>query len=426
VADHANAQPCKCRCHSLCFVLLCIIVSVTACVPILTSGGRRENRAVNELLSTQDPGSVGNKASAGEAFVGTRASGLRLGDDKTSRQGGSEGEPNKTLIGVLASHEDGRRHDELVELLNELVEKYPGILSQFAFVFTGGTFKRILFGVHCPKGCKHKGGVAEPTRKFLLDACGVIRLPHHGDGGVLLLAFLVVRRRISFLWSFLTAVTSHWLLPENVALMRLCDHWHVNRLLNAHSVREWFPEQALADLRRNRQDWPPRAISFDSIEGEDGTFKLTRESDGWWKIPIPRRVERRARKGAERRLALIAHDDRKERMIEFAIDYERELNDNFSKVITTGTTGNRIKEASRRIANKVYLYHSGPKGGDIQIATEIVFGLIDVVIFFVDPLHPHPHTDDIRVVFGSCMMQDVRMLTNERQAREWVDATLAR
>jgi methylglyoxal synthase len=342
----------------------------------------------------------------------------------------------KTLIGVLVSHEDGRRHDELVELLDTLIHDRPADeLEPFAFAFTGGSYRRLLFGKDPPPNCRHKRGVAETTRKFLLENCQIIRLPAHKNGGVVLLAYLVVHRRISIIWSFLTPVTSHWLQPENVALIRLCDHWHVNRLLNAHSIQEWFPEQSVADIRRNQQDWPPRALTFDSIrDAEDfnsirdteGTFNFSTANDGSWRIVIPRQHDRRRRKGSERRLALIAHDHMKERMTEFAIDYERELDENFSKIITTSTTGSRIKEASRKLAGKVYPYHSGPKGGDIEIATEIMLGLIDDVIFFIDPLHPHPHIDDIRVVFGACMMQPVRMLTNERQAREWVDATLSR
>ena len=50
-----------------------------------------------------------------------------------------------------------------------------------------------------------------------------------------------------------------------------------------------------------------------------------------------------------------------------------------------------------------------------------------VVMFFIDPLHPHPHIEDIRVVFGACMIQDqVRMLTNEMQGREWMERVVKR
>ena len=121
-------------------------------------------------------------------------------------------------------------------------------------------------------------------------------------------------------------------------------------------------------------------------------------------------------------IALIAHDDMKSRMVEFAIDFEPELS-LFARILTTGTTGRQVTDAVPKLEKekKIYRYHSGPKGGDIEIATEILLGRCHVVVFFVDPLHPHPHIEDIRVVFGACMIRDqVRMLTNEMQAREWM------
>ena len=111
----------------------------------------------------------------------------------------------------------------------------------------------------------------------------------------------------------------------------------------------------------------------------------------------------------------------KNRMLDFVIDYEHELV-RFKSIVATGTTGKIIQEASPILAKKVHRYHSGTKGGDIEIATEILFGGCHVVIFFVDPLHPHPHTEDIRVIFGVCMINDEgRMLSNEIQARGWMD-----
>ncbi|KPL02511.1 MAG: hypothetical protein AMJ90_05540 [candidate division Zixibacteria bacterium SM23_73_2] len=111
----------------------------------------------------------------------------------------------------------------------------------------------------------------------------------------------------------------------------------------------------------------------------------------------------------------------KSRMLDFVTDYEQELC-KFKSIVATGTTGKLIRDASPILADKVKRYHSGPKGGDIEIATEILCGGCHVVIFFVDPLHPHPHVEDIRVVFGSCMINNnVRMLSNEIHARDWMD-----
>lgn len=120
-------------------------------------------------------------------------------------------------------------------------------------------------------------------------------------------------------------------------------------------------------------------------------------------------------------VALISHDAMKDRMIDFVLDYEHELA-KFKAIVATGTTGKLIQEASPLLANNVKRYHSGPKGGDIEIATEILSGGCHLIIFFVDPLHPHPHIEDIRTVFGACMINDeVRVLSNEIEARDWMD-----
>lgn len=328
------------------------------------------------------------------------------------------------LIGVLASHEDYRRHDELVGLLDDLVSDSSchALLRKFAFAFTGGTFRRIFDGREPPKHCQ-KGMVDTETKRFLLEECGVIKLPHYQQGGVVFLTYLVVERRISIVWPFLTPITSHWLQPENNALTRLCDYWHVNRFLNARSIREWFPERAVYKLP-NPQIWQPEPIFIQSI-GRRFPFV---KSDKWLELKIPKQGKKAKQVGVkekkEKRLALIAHDDMKDRMAAFVLDYEFELAKYFSKIITTGTTGARVREVAPKLAGKIHPYYSGPKGGDVQIATEIMLGLIDVVVFFIDPLHPHPHIDDIRVVFGACMMNSVRMLTNERQARDYMDNEL--
>ncbi|HLP60563.1 MAG TPA: methylglyoxal synthase, partial [Candidatus Deferrimicrobium sp.] len=120
-------------------------------------------------------------------------------------------------------------------------------------------------------------------------------------------------------------------------------------------------------------------------------------------------------------IALIAHDEMKPRMIDFAVDYETELK-KFNKILATGTTGREVAAAtSKELDNKLFRCHSGPKGGDIEIAAAILYGLCDVVIFFIDPLNAHPHIEDIRVVFQACMMnQNVIIITNEMHAREFM------
>ncbi|MBU1048718.1 hypothetical protein KKG90_01720 [Candidatus Bipolaricaulota bacterium] len=115
----------------------------------------------------------------------------------------------------------------------------------------------------------------------------------------------------------------------------------------------------------------------------------------------------------------------KPRMVDFATQYEEQLA-GFRRVITKGTTGTEINKRCHTLRenDKIRLCQSGPYGGDLEIAAEILTGRCQVVVFFVDPLHPHPHTDDIRVVFAACMRADcdVLLLSNERQARDWFDS----
>jgi methylglyoxal synthase len=121
----------------------------------------------------------------------------------------------------------------------------------------------------------------------------------------------------------------------------------------------------------------------------------------------------------------------KSRMIDFAIQYENELNV-FRRILATGTTGREVESACRRLSenNKIRRCRSGPRGGDIEIASEVLLARCNIVIFFVDPLNPHPHIDDIRVVFSACMAEiynnDVRILTNEVQARDWIEEAVRR
>jgi hypothetical protein len=136
----------------------------------------------------------------------------------------------KTLIGVIAGRDEKKCHEDLVSLLDEFCDRAEnlGILSQYAFVFTKGTFFRILLG----KDTKWSP-VKPTTLDRLIENCGVIRLPAFDEGGIVLLSYLVVQRQLNILWPFLTPNTFHWMLPDNMALMRLADQWHIKRLLNA-------------------------------------------------------------------------------------------------------------------------------------------------------------------------------------------------
>ena len=251
----------------------------------------------------------------------------------------------------------------------------------------------------------------------------VTRLRNTTDGGVVILSYLICQRECSIIWPFLAPNAAHWQRNENLALTRLCDQWHAKRLMNVGSVMSWYYTEAELDANRNIQSCPPK-LSLEikagdtiSVPLDNPTYERIWRSEEYHHVKL---VDNR-KKFEAMTIALIAHNEMKNRMVEFAVDHEHELNQ-FGTILATGTTGREVCAAtSRDITKKMVRHHSGPKGGDIEIATAVLLDHCDIVIFFVDPLSPHPHIDDIRVVFQACMVSDrVVMITNEMHAREFM------
>ncbi len=343
----------------------------------------------------------------------------------------------KTFIGVLASHDSLEKNQQIKQIFRDAFkhERRKETLKRFRFIFTGGTYAR-LFEDRLVSGAEGEDPDTykfdEDTKQFIHEECGVVRLPPNEKGGVTILASLVTRRRVTILWTFFSPLTAHLLFPENLALLRLADLCRVKKLMNTGSVNEWLEGEAKRDSNLNLRKVSDLNLQFPGSTIEAAALAAPRVK-GLYTFE-PKKVEElnfiRAKENGTLAddlqravLALISHDAMKDGMLHFAMDHEQEL-EKFGKIITTGTTGSLIEEAlpDLKAANKLHRYHSGPKGGDVEIATQILFGACNVVIFFVDPLHPHPHTEDIRVVFGACMVQNqVRMLSNEVQARNWMD-----
>ena len=93
------------------------------------------------------------------------------------------------------------------------------------------------------------------------------------------------------------------------------------------------------------------------------------------------------------RLALIAHDQKKDDMVEWAERHRVQLA--LCDIVSTGTTGSRILERCPELT--IVRMKSGPLGGDQQIGALIAEGKIDGLVFFVDPLSPHPHAPSTAV-----------------------------
>jgi methylglyoxal synthase len=111
------------------------------------------------------------------------------------------------------------------------------------------------------------------------------------------------------------------------------------------------------------------------------------------------------------RIALIAHDDEKPEMIDFAQSHESYLSD--IEVVTTGTTGERIEEETEIDVDPK---SSGPMGGDLQIGAEVAEDKLDGIIFLRDPLTAQPHEPDISALLRICDVHDTPMATTRTSA----------
>jgi methylglyoxal synthase len=119
------------------------------------------------------------------------------------------------------------------------------------------------------------------------------------------------------------------------------------------------------------------------------------------------------------RLALIAHDEKKVDLIEFA-ETHRELLARFD-LTATGTTGKRlIEETGLDVDRK----QSGPLGGDMQIGAEIAEETCHGVIFLRDPLTAQPHEPDISALLRICDVHDVPLATNLASADSMLDGMI--
>jgi methylglyoxal synthase len=116
------------------------------------------------------------------------------------------------------------------------------------------------------------------------------------------------------------------------------------------------------------------------------------------------------------KIALIAHDKKKEEIIEFAKKYKEILAK--YDLVATGTTGKMISEATGLDVKK---YLSGPYGGDQQLGGRIAEGQIDLVIFLTDPLTSQPHEPDVSALLRVCNVHNVAVVTNIKTAELIID-----
>jgi methylglyoxal synthase len=119
----------------------------------------------------------------------------------------------------------------------------------------------------------------------------------------------------------------------------------------------------------------------------------------------------RIRMGKQKRIALIAHDGKKQDMLEWVIHNRETLSEHV--LFATGSTGGLIQEKTNL---KIHRFLSGPLGGDQQIGAKIVEGDLDVLVFFWDPLQPQPHDPDVKALLRIAVLHNIPTASNRSTA----------
>ena len=106
-------------------------------------------------------------------------------------------------------------------------------------------------------------------------------------------------------------------------------------------------------------------------------------------------------------IALIAHDSKKELMVQFCTAYCRILSQH--KLVATGTTGKLISEAT---GLQVQRFLAGVQGGDQQIASRIACNEVDLLLFFRDPINAKPSEPNEMTLLRLCDVHNIPLATN--------------
>ncbi len=123
--------------------------------------------------------------------------------------------------------------------------------------------------------------------------------------------------------------------------------------------------------------------------------------------------------GTRKNIALIAHDNRKKELLEWA-KFNRDTLSRHN-LFGTGTTGGLI---ANELGLDVHRYRSGPLGGDQQIGAGISEGTIDFMIFFWDPLQSQPHDVDVKALLRLSVLYNIPVACNRATADFLVSSPL--
>jgi methylglyoxal synthase len=132
---------------------------------------------------------------------------------------------------------------------------------------------------------------------------------------------------------------------------------------------------------------------------------------------------------ASKRIALVAHDNMKQDLIQWVeYNYHTLLR---HSLVCTGTTGRLVEEAIRAKAGRdlpegfaVSRLKSGPLGGDQQLGALIAEGGVDCAIFFWDPMSPHPHDVDVKALLRIAVLYNIPIACNRSTADFLISSSL--
>ena len=123
--------------------------------------------------------------------------------------------------------------------------------------------------------------------------------------------------------------------------------------------------------------------------------------------------------GGQKTIAIVAHDNQKQDLLAWA-KFNRDALSSHS-LIATGTTGLLLQAELDLPVTRV---QSGPLGGDQQIGARISEGQIDVLIFFWDPLEPHPHDPDVKALLRIAVVWNIPIACNRASADFLISSSL--
>ena len=120
------------------------------------------------------------------------------------------------------------------------------------------------------------------------------------------------------------------------------------------------------------------------------------------------------------KIALIAHDQKKDDMVAFAMAHRSLLASH--DIVATGTTGGLVLMACPELT--IRRVKSGPLGGDQQIGALIAEGNVEALLFFADPLTPMPHDVDVKALMRLALVYDIPMALNRATAEILIETIL--